>query len=231
MQNDSARVADGVYRMAHAVDKPGSVARFPAHDLFEKRRDFFVVRVVPNTRLAAVEHLHHLDIRPAVTVPLEGADSGRNSGIGIGPGGGHHARGKGGIVAAAVFCMKHQTQVEQVRFLFGILIVNAQSVENRLRGVVGRVERMKIHRLLVIMAALYLVGVDHNGRQRGDQADGLADQIFYGAVFRIRIIGIQRQHRTCNFIHNVGGRGFDDHVLHKIFRQFAAGGDQAGEGC
>ena len=161
-------------------------------------------------------------IGAAVTRPLERPDSRRDRRIDIRPGGGQHTRRKGGVIAAAVLRMEDQAGIEQLCFLVRKGTVGTNRVEDRLRRGMAGIERMKIHTLLVIVAALNLIRIRHNNGQAGNQLDCLAHIIFQRRIVRIVVIGIKREDGAAQLIHNILGRRFDDHVLRKIFRQLAA---------
>ena len=63
------------------------------------------------TTRSMVSLVHTSSNRPAVLGPLERTDGRRDDRISIGAGGGYHMGGEGGVVAAAVLGVKHQSHV------------------------------------------------------------------------------------------------------------------------
>ena len=62
-------------------------------------------------------------VRAAVLGALQSTDGRRDGRVGVRTGGGQHAGGKGGAVAAAVVCVNQQAQIQQACFLVGELLV------------------------------------------------------------------------------------------------------------
>ena len=94
-------------------------------------------------------------------------------------------------------------------------------------GALARLGQMEEHTLLVVVAALHLVGVHHHGGHAGDQVDALVQDIFQAQVLGVLVVGIQAQHTTLQLIHNVGGGGI--HGIHKALRQSAMLGQDLAE--
>ena len=108
---------------------------------------------------------------------FEGADACGDGGISICSAGGEHPSGKGGIVAAAVFCMQHQAQIQQLCLFIGKLPVRTDGVEDKLSGGMFLSDRMDVHALMIIMPAFDLIGIAHNGWKLGNELDGLPQNI------------------------------------------------------
>ena len=75
------------------------------NDSLEKIGHLTLIRQVGYLLLHAVQHLGYLDVGATMAGAFEGADACGDGGISICSAGGEHPSGKGGIVAAAVFCM------------------------------------------------------------------------------------------------------------------------------
>ena len=138
-------------------------------------------------------HLAYLVVRAAVTEALQGTDSCGDGGVDIRLRGGKHTRGKCGVVTAAVLCVEHHAKVEQLGFLVRELAILAQGIQNRLRRFVLRLERVEKHGLFIVMAALDLIGIRHDGRHTRNERDALAHVIFEREIVRVVIVGIERQ--------------------------------------
>ena len=215
--------------MAHPIDFAGPVARLPADELFEERRDLIVVVPIPHPGLDRLQHLHDLDVRPAVQRALEGSDSRRDGRIGVGPRRGQHTGGEGGIVPAAVLGVEHQTQVEQLGFFIGIRGVGTDGAQDGFGGGKPGLERMDIHAFPVIVPALDLIGIAHDGRKHGNKLNGLAQHVFGGEIVGIVVVRIQGEDRPGQLVHDIGRRGLDDHILGKIVRKLPAFGQKRGK--
>ena len=149
--------------------------------------------------------------------------------VGIGARGGEHPGREGGVVAAAVLRVEHQAEIQQPRLLLGISRVGPQRVQDGLRrGQTGDIG-VEIHAFPVVMAALDLVGIGHDGGQAGDKLNRLPQHVFHGQIVGQVVIGIQGQHRAGQLVHDVGGGCLDDHVLREVFGQFPVGGEDFGE--
>ena len=76
------------------------------------------------------------------------------------------------------------------------------------------------------MVPLDLISIRHDGRHAGDQFNRLTQHVLHRQVIRYVIIGIQCQHRTGEFVHDVRRRRLDDHILGKKFGQLPIAGKQ-----
>ncbi len=124
----------------------------------------------------------------------------------------------------------HQTAVEQNGFLAREQSVRTNQAENIFRcGVVG-VRHVQIHRRIVEVTALRLIGVGNDNREFCDQVDGLPHDIFQTGVIRIGIIGIQSERRYGQLVHNINAGGAHNHVLGEAVRQGAFLREQARKG-
>ncbi|MPN16421.1 hypothetical protein SDC9_163761 [bioreactor metagenome] len=105
--------------MSHAVDQTGTVTRLAVDELHQKGLNLFLVFPIAYAFFDMIQHFHHFDIGSAVTGAFQRTDRGGNRRIGIGAGRRKDAGGEGGIVAAAVFGVQHQAQIQQPRFFGG----------------------------------------------------------------------------------------------------------------
>ncbi|MPN63581.1 hypothetical protein SDC9_211345 [bioreactor metagenome] len=114
--------------MPHTVNQAGTVCGLTADDFLKIIFQFRLIFPVMSIFHDVVHHHHDPVIGAAVLGALQGTDGRRNGGIDIRACGRKHTRGKGGVVAAAVFRVKNQAKVEQFCFLVGKHTVGANCV-------------------------------------------------------------------------------------------------------
>ncbi len=207
-QNLGAGVADGIHRVADTVDQAAAVPGFFADDLAQKLPYLAVVGGIFHIFQDVVQLMHDLQVGAAVLGAFQRADGRRDGRIGVGAGTGQHPAGEGGAVAAAVVGVSQQAQVQQAGFLMGELLVGAVGAQDVFRRTLALGGQVEVHAGPVIHPALDLVGVDHHGGQLG--------------------VAVHGQHAAGHLVHQVGGRGVQDHVIGKapgqfpvVFQQFA----------
>ena len=203
LQKDGAGVVQGVDRVAQAVDLAGAVARLlVTHEAQIVGHGAVALRVggvLPDVR----EHLHDLLVGAAMQRALQRGDRAGDRAVGVGAGGGQHAAGKGRVVAAAVLGMQGEHQVQKVRLFRGKLIVPAQHVQEVLRQRHVLLRHVQVERLSIVIVLLGGVGVGHNDRKARRQFHRLAHDVFNGRVVRVGVIGIEREHRAGELVHDV----------------------------
>ena len=207
--------------MAHAVDQAGAVPGPPVKQFVQIGAYLTVVLPVLDVLADVMEHLHDLFVGAAVAGTLQRAHGGGDGGIDVGAGGGEHPAGEGGVVAAAVFGVEHQTQVQQPGLLLGKLVVVADGVEEILRHAQALLRPVEVEGLLIVIVPLHRKGVGDDGGAPGHQSQGLEQLVLQGGVLRPGIIGVQGQDRTAQLIHHVGARGLEDHILGEAGRERA----------
>ena len=226
-QDDLAGVAHGVDRVAHTVDQAGAVARLFAEDAAEVLPHlvviFGVLHVLEDVLQLAVDH----QVRAAVLGALQRADGRRDGRVGVGARRGEHAGGEGGAVAAAVVGMDQQTHIQQLRFLMGELLVRAVGAEDVLCRALAGLGQVEEHALLVVIAALHLVGVHHHGGHTGDEVDALVQDVLKAQILGVLVVGIQAQHAALHLVHHVGRGGV--HGIHEAVGQGPVLGQQLTE--
>ena len=177
-QQHGTGIGDGVYRVPQTVDLTGAVAGLTVQQLVEVIPDGAVVMGI-HVFLDILEHLHHLGVGAAVERTLQGAYGAGDGAVRIGTAGGHGAADEGGVVAAAVLGVDHQHHIQQMGFLFGILLVGADHPQEVFRR--GQI----IHRIMDMQGVslkimtLYSVGVGHNRGEAADQLDRLQQHILH----------------------------------------------------
>lgn len=183
--------------------------------------DLALVLPVLDVLLDLLELLDNAQVRAAVTRALERGDRRRDSGIGIRAGGGGDAHGKGRVIAAAVLCVQDEAAVEQLGLVVGVFAVRADQVQDVLRGRALRVGHVQEHGRAVKVAALRLIGVRDNDRELGGQADALTHDVLDRRLVRVAVVGIQRERRAGELVHDVAARRAHDHILGEVVRQRA----------
>ena len=191
LENHRARVGNGVNGMTHSIDQAGMIAHFFAYNSSKVILHLRVALPILHILHQVAHHHHDAMIGAAVTRPLERTDGSGNRRIDVCPRGGQNAGRKGGVIAAAVFRVNHHAQVEKLCLLVGKLPVRTDRVEDSFRCGMLRIERMEEHALFVVMAALDLIGIRHDGRQAGDELHRLTHIVFQRNIIRIVVIGIQ----------------------------------------
>ena len=88
---------------------------------------------------------------------------------------------------------------------------------------------MDVHALFVEIPALDLIGIGHDGRQLGDQLDGLTQHVFHGDIVWVGIVCVQSGDGAAHLVHDVGGWRSHDHVCHEIKRQLPVQRQQGAE--
>ena len=119
--------------MPNAVDQTRFVERFLCQHALQVRSDFVLVFPVGNVFLQVFLHGIRLQVRTAVTRALHRANGRRIRRIRIGVGRAQHVRSKRGVVAAAVFHVNAQHDIQHTCFHLGKLTVGAQHGQNGFR--------------------------------------------------------------------------------------------------
>ena len=220
LQDLGAGVADGVHRMAHAVDQAAAVAGLLADDLAQELPHLVIVGGIFHILQDVVQLVHDLQVGAAVLGTFQRADGRRDGRVGVGAGAGQHTAGEGGAVAAAVVGVDHQAEVQKPCLLVGELLVGAVGAQDVLRRALALGGQMKVHAGPVVHPALDLVGVDHHGGQLGDEVDALPQDVGQAGILGVLVVAVHGQHAAGHLVHQVGGGGVEDHVVRKAPGQF-----------
>lgn len=227
-ENLAAGVGFCVNGVSHAVNQAALIENFFAQDLIEIILHRIARPVLADVCLDVLEHQRHLQVGAAVFGPLQRTEGGGDGGIGIRSGGRDDVRREGGVVAAAVFGVDDQADVQRLGFQVGEFIVPPQDVQDILRAGIFFDGSVNNERRTLIIAACAMA-VDGKQGELCDELEGLAQDVFDvervgGIVERIEIEHAAREH-----IHDVGRGRFHDDVAHKGLRQFAQIGKQGGK--
>ena len=125
--------------------------------------------------------------------------------------------------------VQHQAQVQQTGLLLGELGVVAHGVEEIFGHGQLRLGPVEVEGLPVEIVPLGGEGVGHNHREAGDEAQSLEHLYGQGVVVRVRVVGIQGQHRPGQLVHHVVAGGGEDHVLGEVGGQLAVIGQDVPE--
>ena len=214
-----AGVADGIYRVSHAVNQAFFVKHLLVEQLFKIVFNRFVVCPVGHILLQVLEHLIHLDVGAAVLGTLQGSQRRRNCRIGVGAGGGDHMRCKGGVVAAAVLHVQNQRHVQHLCLELGILAVGAQQRKDNLRGGHGGLGVVNVKALVVDVVVVGVIAVHRQQRKYRNQLNTLAQHVADGNIVSVLVIAEKRQHAARDGVHHILAGRFEDNVAHKVLRQ------------
>ena len=228
LEDLGAGIAEGIHRMAHAVDQAGAVPGLFAQDLAQPLPDFVIVLGVLHMAHQVIQLTHDLQVGAAVLGAFQRADGRRDGGVGIGAGAGQHAAGEGGAVAAAVVGVDHQAEVQQAGFLVGELLVGAVGAQDMFRRALALGGQVEVHAGPVVHPALDLVGVHHHGGQFRNKVDALAQDVGQAGILGVFIVAVHGQHAAGHLVHQIGGGRVEDHVVRKapgqlpvVFQQLA----------
>ena len=120
-----------------------------------------------------------------------------------------------------MLCVQDEAAVEQLGLVVGVFAVRADQVQDVLRGRALRVGHVQEHGRAVKVAALRLIGVRDNDRELGGQADALTHDVLDRRLVRVAVVGIQRERRAGELVHDVAARRAHDHILGEVVRQRA----------
>ena len=173
-----------------------------AQDLAEVARHLVVVRPVAHVGRHVVDHVAGLEVGAAVLGALERADGRRVGGVGVGAGGGEHARGERGVVAAAVLGVQDEHDVEQHGLLVREALVRAQDVEDGLGHRVALAHRRHEQALVVLLR--HVGGVRHGGRARpaAEQGERHVDLVRGRGVVGVGVEGVEQKRRALQHVHD-----------------------------
>ena len=178
LEHHLARVAQGVDGVTHAVDQTLAVKGLAVEQLFQVGFQLLVVLKVVEVVPDVLHHVHDHQVCTAVARALEGAQRRRHGRVGVGAGGGDHAGGKGGVVAAAVLGVQQQCHIQHTGFQLGVLHVRPQHPQEILGGGQLRVGPMDVHAAVLFVVVVGVVGVHRQHGEDAGQLDALAHGYF-----------------------------------------------------
>ena len=226
-EHHGAGVGKGVDGVPHAVDEAAVVVGLAAQDFGEKRGNFLVVARVVHVLLDAVKHFLRLDIGAAVAGAFQRADGRGDGGIGVGTRGGEHAAGKRRVVAAAVFGVDDQSEVEQFGFLVGVGLVGAEHAQKVFRGGEFLFGVVDVQTVPAEHVAVHGIGVRRDHGQARHQLHPLPQHIGKGGFVGVVVVGVERQHTRGHLVHDRGRGRLHQDILVKARGQAAVTAEQA----
>ena len=215
--------------MAHAVDEALAVKSFAVQQLFQVGFQLLVVLLVVEVLADVLHHLHHHQVRAAVAGALQGAQCCGQRRVGVGAGGGDHAGGEGGVVAAAVLCVQQQRHVQHAGFQCGVLHVRAQHPQEILGRGKLRVRAVDVHAAILFVVVVGVVAVHRQHGEDACQLDALAQHVGGGKVCGQRVVGGQGQHAAGHGVHDVVAGCLHDDVAGEVGGHGAALAQHAAE--
>ena len=122
--------------------------------------------------------------------------------------------------------VQDQAAVEQLGLVIRIFAVRAHQMQDILRSRALGVGHMQEHGIPVEIPALGLIGVRDDDRELGHQADALAHDVFHRGLIRVGVVGIERQRRAGELVHNIPAGRAHNHILGEVVRQGALQADR-----
>ena len=193
----------GINGMSDTVDQTGLVEGLLPKDLQKIGRDLIIILPVLDLLLHLVKHLLCLDVGTAVLGSLQGAERCSHGGVGIRAGGGDYVGRKGGIVSAAVLSVEHQGDIQKLRLQRRELLMLTHDAEQVFCCGQLRLRIMDVKPPVLHVVTVGQIGVSGDQRYICDQLDGLTQNVGYGQIVRLRVVGIQGQDGTGHGIHDV----------------------------
>ena len=226
-QDVRARVAERVDRVPYAVDEPRAVERLFVEDAGDIVADG-VVRA-GGGRLDVLEHFGHLDVGAAVTGTFQRAEGRRHRGIGVRPGAGDDVVGEGGVVAAAVFGVQDEAEVEHLGFELAVLPVRTDETEDVFRRTEVGARLVDDEAVVRVIVRIHLIAVGGEQGELRDELDALPEHIGDGDVVGVLVVAIKCEHAARDDVHHVRRRRLHDDVAYEALGQSAVGAEHLGE--
>ena len=150
-----------------------------------------------------LEHFHDLQICTAVLWSFQRTQRSRNGRIGVRPRRCYHMHGKSRIVSAAVFCMKHQCQIQQPCFQLRIFAVWPHHGQQVFCNGFIRLWFPQYHAAALVEVLRHLVVIHCQRWKTGNQFQTLPHDIWNADVIRFWVGGMQCQHTLFHAVHDV----------------------------
>ena len=214
--------------MPHAVDEPALVERLFAEDLVEIVFERVARPIFADVRFDVLKHERNFQIGAAVFGSLQRTEGRRHGGIGVRAGRSNDVGGKRGVVAAAVFGMDDQADVQRLCFQIGEFIVPAQDVQNVLRAGIFLDGAVDDEGRPVVIPPCAVAVHGEEGELR-DELQGLPQDVFSGERIGRFVKGIKVEHAPCQHIHDVCGGRLHDDVPHEGLGEFPQFGEEQGK--
>ena len=116
--------------------------------------------------------------------------------------------------------MNNHAEIKQLCLFMGILLIRTIDGKDVLGSAETANRIVEIQRAVIVYMDLGNIRIDHHSGKAGNQIDCLLDRAFQRCIFRVIVIAVHRQHRTCHFVHDVRARRIHNHGLRESGRQF-----------
>lgn len=103
-------------------------------------------------------------------------------------------RGKGGIVASAVLCVKHESKIKEFGFKWCVITGDTQHTQGVFCRGQSFFRAVDNQTLPAVVVLIRLIAVNRQHREGGDEKQALTQDVFRGYVVRIIVIGVKSQH-------------------------------------
>ena len=219
LQDVGARIAERIHGVSYAVHEPRAV-----ESLFvEQTGDVVAYGGIGarGGRLEIGEHLGHLDVSAAVPRTLERAERRRDRGIGVRAGTCHDVVGERRVVAAAVFGVQDEAEVEDEGFQFRILLVGTNEAENVFRRAQILARLVYDEATVRVVVRVHLIAVGGEQGKLRDELYALSEYVGDRDIVGAFVVAVQGEHAARDDVHHVRGRCFHDYVAHETFGQSA----------
>ena len=125
-----------------------------------------------------------------------------------------------GVVAAAVFRMEHQTQIQQFCFQTGIFAVRTHHIQNVFRNGKLRVRLLDKHASVVAEVHRSLIAEHCQRRELGHQLDTLPHYVGQAGIIGLGVIGMKCQHALCHCVHDIVAGHLHNNAAVKVVGQY-----------
>ena len=229
LEHHRARVRQRVDRMAHAVHKALMVKGLFIYNFADVGAHFVLIGHVGNMGADIVHHLHDLDVRTAVLGALQAGKRRCNDRVGIRPRRSDHAGGESGVIAAAVLHVQQKSNIQNMGFQRGILLVGAQHLQQVFCRRKLRPRAVDVHAAVIQVVIIGMVAIHRQHGEDTDQLDALLHLGLQAVIPHRIIIRSQGQHAAGQAVHQILAGGFHDNVPHKVAGQGTAFGQAVGK--
>jgi hypothetical protein len=127
---------------------------------------------------------------------------------------------KGRVVAAAVFCVQHQAEIQKFCLQTGVFAVRAHHIQNILRNGKVRVGIPDEHTLVVPEVHGCLIAEHRQRRELCHQLDALPHHIGQTGVIWLGVIGVERQDALRHGVHDIVAGHLHNNAAVEVVGQF-----------
>ena len=209
LEHHRARVRQRVDRMAHAVHKALMVKGLFIYNFADVGAHFVLIGHVLGALQAGKRRC--------------------NDRVGIRPRRSDHAGGESGVIAAAVLHVQQKSNIQNMGFQRGILLVGAQHLQQVFCRRKLRPRAVDVHAAVIQVVIIGMVAIHRQHGEDTDQLDALLHLGLQAVIPHRIIIRSQSQHAAGQAVHQILAGGFHDNVPHKVAGQGTAFGQAVGK--